>query len=135
MGEPDVILRLESGGELPAHSELLKVDSKVLRDVTRGTLKRKFNHNDECMEAMSPSVIPLGAGSISDMRSWVQSLAALYCFADGASDDDTWMRILVRIGSRLMMGKVSLKYTEAPFFLARYCTWMCAGLSAVMQQE
>lgn len=91
-GQPDVVLRLEGGGDLPAHSDVLKAYSKVLREVTctTRTLPICNTGSDKTAE---PSVIPLGVG---DSLCWAQSLTAMYCFVDGATDEETWETILVR---------------------------------------
>lgn len=94
MGQADVLLRLEDGGKLPAHSEMLRVYSGVLRDVSRSTLLCSDRGTGlASSHDVADAEIPLGDGI---MLSWGQTLAALYSFKDGATDEDTWDAIPVR---------------------------------------
>lgn len=94
MGQPDVILRLQDGGDLLEHSAILKVYSKVLRDVIMSTLPRNTAGSED---VIVPSVIPLGDGD--SLRVWTQGLTAMYRFTDGATDDAVWKEVLVRVAT------------------------------------
>lgn len=93
MGQPDVILRLQDGGDLFAHSHVLKAFSKVFLDVTGSTLPPNLADSED---VIVPSVIPLGGGD--SPRVWSQALSAIYSFTNGATDDVTWKDVLVSVG-------------------------------------
>lgn len=90
LGQPDVRLRMKDGRELPAHSEILKFSSSVLRNVIRDTLRSTADADD-----VTASVIPVDD---DDAWMWGQSLSVVYRCSRGATgiDDEIWRRILVR---------------------------------------